>query len=56
MCIWSIELIWVSTYGKMVEKHILGNFRVMVHVVPCFSISIRFRILAITCSFIIQFE
>ena len=21
MCIWSIELIWVSTYGKMEEKH-----------------------------------
>ena len=20
MCIWSIELIWVSTYGKMEEK------------------------------------
>ena len=27
MCIWSIELIWVSTYGKMEEKHILGIFR-----------------------------
>ena len=43
-------------YGKMVEKHILGNFRVMVHVVPCFYVSTRFRILAITCSFLIQFE
>ena len=28
----------------------------MVHVVPCFYVSTRFRILAITCSFLIQFE
>ena len=28
MCIWSIELIWVSTYGKMEEKHTFWvNFR-----------------------------
>ena len=46
-----------SKVWKNVRKtHILGNFRVMVHVVPCFSVSTRFRILAITYSFIIQFE
>ena len=38
------------------KTHILGNFRVMVHVVPCFSVSTSFRILAITCSFLILFE
>ena len=28
MCLWSIGLIWVSTYGKMGrKKHILGIFR-----------------------------
>ena len=26
MCIWSIELIWVSTYGKMEEKHTFWEF------------------------------
>ena len=27
MCIWSIEFIWIATYGKMEEKHTLwANF------------------------------
>ena len=63
MCIWNIELIWVSTYGKMEEKtHILGKIRgavpvqiraVPVQVVFCFFILTSVYILAITCSFLI---
>ena len=57
--IWSIELILVSTYEKMEEKHtfwakIQGT--VSVQEMLCFSISTSFRILAITCSFLIRFE
>ena len=59
MYMWSIEFIWVSTYGKNGRKtHILGIFRgaVSVLVMVCFSVLTSVRILAITCSFIIRFE
>ena len=66
MCIWSIELIWVSTYGKMEEKptfwaKIRAPVPVQVRVVPvqvvfCFSVLTNVRILTITCSFVIRFE
>ena len=66
MCIWSIELIWIATYGKMEEKHTLwANFGdlyrytfrpVLVQVMFCFSISTSVRIWAITFSFLIRFE
>ena len=52
-------------WKKCRKAHILGKIRgvvsiqvrgVPVHVVFCFPISTSFRILAITCSFLIRFE
>ena len=65
MCILSIELIWVSTYGNGRKIHIMGKIRgvvpvpniaVPVQVVFYFSILTSARILTITFSFLIRFE
>ena len=47
-----------NIWKKCRKAHILGKIRggVPVQVMLCFPVSISFRILAITCSFLIRFE
>ena len=67
MCMRSIELIWVSTYGKMEEKHTFwakfeGLYRYRTELyryrlcIVHFSILTSVRILVINWSFMIRFE
>ena len=58
-CIWIIELNWMGKSGKKMQKsphsgHFLGSSLGTRNAL--FSVSTNFRILTITCSFLLRFE